>query len=114
MEAEHRVIYDDLRRDPRAFYTALWNAWGLDWTDAHLERAITYAGENYHDSSLMRSKRKPSKPISEKKLNLPDEAIETYINDDFVRSIMEENGWSTNPDDYRRKRLFGARKPAVK
>lgn len=106
-KAEHRVIYDDLRRDPGKFYTALWDAWGLSWTDDHLRRAIAYAGENYHDSSLLRSSRKPSKPISETKLKLPDEAIDTYLQDDVVRELMQEQGWSTDPADYKKKKLFG-------
>lgn len=90
--AEHRVVYDDLRHDPGSFYTALWDAWGLSWSDDHLRRAIAYAGENYHDSSLLRSPRKPKKPISESKLKLPDEAIEAYLGDDFVREIREGAG----------------------
>ncbi len=106
-EAEHRVVYDDLRHNPEKFYPAVWRAWGLEWTDDHLKRAVAYAGENYHDSSLMRSGRKPTKPISERKFKLPDEAIETYLKDDFVRELMESLGWSTNPADYRKRKLFG-------
>ena len=106
MEAEHRVRYDDLRADPSSFFGTIWDAWGLEWTADDVRRAVEYAGGHYHDSSLLLSARRPSRPVSESKLRLPDGAIEAYLADDLVRPLMEAQGWSTDPADYKRKGLF--------
>jgi hypothetical protein len=105
-QAEHRVAYDDLRADPHRFFESILRAWGLDASADRVQAAVDYAQGNYHDSSLVMSARKSSKPLSEAKFRLPDEAISAYLEDDFVRELMVEQGWSVDPADYRRKGLF--------
>jgi len=104
--AEHRLLYDQLRADPRAFFRAVYDAWGWDATDADVERAVAYASGHYHDSSLGLAKRDPKKPLSERKRRLPREAIEAYLGDEEIAGLMREVGWSTDAADYRRKGLF--------
>jgi len=106
LDAEHKVVYDDLREAPERFFRAIFAGWGLEATDADVHEAIRYARANYHDSSAKMSARRPDKPVSESRRRLPDEAIEAYLGDDFVRSLMEDRGWSVDPGAYRRKRLF--------
>jgi hypothetical protein len=105
-EAEHRVAYDDLRADPQRFFETILRAWGLDASPQHVNQAVAYAQGNYHDSSLKMSGRKSSRPLSEAKLRLPNEAINAYLEDEFVRDLMLELGWSVDPADYRRRALF--------
>lgn len=106
LAAPHRVVYDDLRDDPTRFFTTIWKAWGLEATPARVEEAVAYAARHYHDSSRKMSTRNPARPMSETKLRLPDEAIETYLADDEIQALMQRQQWSVDPAHYRRKGLF--------
>jgi len=101
LEAPARIIFEDLARDPRAYFAAIWDAWGWDWTDTHLDKALAYQQGHYHESSAKLSENNPSRVLSERRFALPDEAIDLYLADPFVSDLMARVGWSTNPDDYR-------------
>lgn len=103
LDAPARVVFEDLARDPRAFFGTIWDAWGWDWTDDHLDRALAYQRDHYHESSAKLSNKDPCKVLSERRFALPNEVIELYLGDPFVSNLMERTGWSIDPDDYRNK-----------
>lgn len=96
-----RLVYDQLRTDPHAFFTALYRAWRWPVTRADLDVAVAYVRTRYHHRSRrVDPSRDPSRVLAETELALPPEAVETYLNDPFVRELMVELGWSTDPADY--------------
>lgn len=98
----HRVLYDDLQRDPRRFFETLFGAWEWEFTNADVEAAAAYARRHYHAASKKIAPRSnPRNVVSVAHRALPDEAIEAYLSDAFVRDLMREVGWSTEPDEYR-------------
>jgi len=105
-EAEHRLTYDDLRRDARAFFRAIYDAWGWEASDAEVDAAVAYASRNYHESSLGQARRDPKRPLSETKRRLPADAIEAYLGDEEIVELMRELGWSTDAREYQRKGFF--------
>lgn len=98
----HRVLYDDLQGDPRRFFETLYRAWAWDFTGADLDAAAEYARRHYHAASAKVAPRSnPRNVVSVAHRALPDEAIETYLADDFIVDLMREVGWSTDPQAYR-------------
>lgn len=101
MDAQHRVIFDDLKRDPAAFFGAIWNAWGWAFTPADVERAVDYQKSHYHASSAKLSpKKKPERLFSEGRMVLPPAAVDAYLADPFIRELMERVGWDARPEAY--------------
>ncbi|MCC6659321.1 MAG: hypothetical protein IT437_00390 [Phycisphaerales bacterium] len=99
----NRVLFDDLQREPRKFFGAIYRAWEWEHTDADLDRAAGYARLHYHAASKKIAPRSnPRNVVSVAQRALPDEAIDAYLGDRFARDLMESAGWSTNPDDYRK------------
>lgn len=96
----HRLSYDELRSDPRAFFRRLYSAWEMPFDEAQIESAVRYMEDNYHASSLERSRKPRGAVLSEREFALPDEALDLYLNDPFILDLMREMGWSTNPADY--------------
>ncbi len=99
-QQEHRLTYDELRADPRAFFMRLFDAWGWDSDGTHVENAIAYMRQNYHASSAEKSDSSSAGVLSEREFALPEEAIERYLSDPFMVDFMQEMGWSTDPADY--------------
>ena len=101
LEAEHRVTFDTLQRDPAAFFGAVWRAWGWEFDGSHVRSASEYQRTHYHASSAkLSAKKKPSRVFSEARFALPRHVIDLYLNDPFVRPLMERVGWSTDPEAY--------------
>ncbi len=99
-EQEHRLTYDELRADPRAFFSRLFDAWGWDHDQTHVEGAVAYMRQNYHASSAEKSDASGGGVLSEREFALPEEAIDRYLSDPFMVDFMQEMGWSTDPADY--------------
>jgi len=97
-----RLVFDQLKRDPRAYYRAIFEAWGWPYEEADLETAAGYTGRNYHASCKETEGSDPGRPVSESATSLPDEAIEAYLTDPFILDLMAHLGWSTDPASYRR------------
>lgn len=96
-----RHSYDQFKAQPRAFFRGLYTAWGLEFGDEHVDAAVEYSKQHYHDSSLEMSDRDPSKGVlSETKFALPREALDLYLKDPFIVDLMTEMGWSMEPEDY--------------
>jgi len=95
------LLYDDLRRDPAAFFQRLYRAWGWPATDAHVARAVHYVQSTYHaDSAVVESAFTPTSPVSEQRMLMPVEAVEMYLGDPFILALMERVGWSLKAEDY--------------
>lgn len=100
-EAEHRVVFDQMRSDPAGFFGAVWRAWGWEFGEAELAAAAAYQRTHYHASSAKVSvKKKPGRLYSEERFVVPREVVEMYLADGFVRGLMEEVGWSVRVEDY--------------
>ncbi|MEM1071801.1 MAG: hypothetical protein AAGB48_03715 [Planctomycetota bacterium] len=102
--AESRVRYDDLRREPTAFFRDLHRSMGFgsgetDAEDAAAE-AAHYVRTTYHASSGETSDDDPMHPISESGWHAPREALDVYLADDEIRSFMGEQGWPTHRSAY--------------
>lgn len=97
----HRLAYDDLKADAHAFFRRLFEAWDLAHEPADVERAVAYTRGHYHASSKVLGERSPEAGVlSEKRFALPAEAFDLYLKDPFIVELMEEMGWSMDPDDY--------------
>jgi hypothetical protein len=102
LTAEHRVVYDDLRRDPHGFFRALYSAWGWEHTEAALADAAAYAAGRYHTSSKQTAPDKAPRHVDSERLRLlPRDAIDAYLRHPFLRDVMRERGWPTNAAAYR-------------
>lgn len=100
VEQSNRVSYDDLKRDPAAFFRRVWAAWGFAHDEGHVDQALSYMRSHYHDSSLKLSDRSTDAVMSESGWALPAEAVRAYLDDPFVGPFMQEQGWSVDPADY--------------
>ncbi len=101
LEAEHRVMYDDLLADPAGYFRAIFAAWQWPATDEVIAAAVNYVATKYHISSMRRDHTAdPAHPRSLQAFALPAEAIEAYLSDAFVLDLMRQCGWSTDPADY--------------
>lgn len=101
LDAEHRVVFDQMKSDPAGFFGAVWRAWGWEFDARHVEAASAYQRTHYHASSAKVSlKKKPGKLFSEARFEVPREVVEMYLADGFVRGLMERVGWSVRMEDY--------------
>ncbi|MCB9844972.1 MAG: hypothetical protein H6811_03150 [Phycisphaeraceae bacterium] len=100
LDHPHRFTFEEFRARPRVFFGRVWDAWGWDHSPADAEAAVEYSRSHYHASSRQLGDRKPRHLVSEQRLALPEDAIDLYLEDDFVRELMESAGWSTRRDDY--------------
>lgn len=97
----HRVVYDALRDQPRQFFASVYAAWELDAGPRELKAAADYAKHHYHESSrVVSDSLKPRRVLSETKRALPVEAVQAYLGDPLIRTLMERVGWSTREADY--------------
>lgn len=96
--AEHRVTYDELRRDPRMFFHRVFEGFGWAHADAELEIAADYVARNYHASSMrLDPGRSPASPLSEERWALPEAAVRAYLDDPFAREFIARMGWDMTP-----------------
>lgn len=100
-EAE-RLAFDLLKRDPKAYYRKIFEAWRWPYEEADVEHAATYTSGHYHASCKELEQSDPDRPVSESATRLPDEAIDAYLADPFIVDLMTELGWSTDPASYHR------------
>ncbi|MCC6285374.1 MAG: hypothetical protein IT439_08755 [Phycisphaerales bacterium] len=96
----HRLAYDTLSRDPGAFFSALWTAWGLAHGAGELAQAAAYTRTRYHGDSGRTSDMQAGPVMSERRFVLPREAVSLYLEHPFARGFMEEMGWPVRPEDY--------------
>lgn len=89
----HRLRYEDLKADPRRFFSRIWDAWEWSYTEDDVDKAIAYQQSHYHANSARLGQRKPGEELSEREWALPQEAVDLYLSDPFIREVMAEAGW---------------------
>jgi hypothetical protein len=95
------LVYDDLRRNPEAFFGGMYRAWGWDFDHRTIEDAKAYARSNYHAMSIQREQGADTeRPLSTRKRMAPIAAIELYLSDSTILTAMREAGWPTEPGAY--------------
>lgn len=95
-----RVVFDDLKQDPRDYYRRIFDAWGWKYEAADLDTAASYTASNYHSSCKELEGTDPDRPMSESAARLPLEAIDLYLSDPFIVDLMTQLGWSTDGESY--------------
>lgn len=95
------LIYDDIRRDPPAFFRALYSAWNWLTDDQSVAAAAAYTKANYHAMSAQKdTQADTAKPASSQKCLAPRAAIELYLADTTIFTAMRTAGWPTDPGAY--------------
>jgi hypothetical protein len=96
-----RLIFEDLKKNPRRFFRRLYRFWGWRADEEQVERAVEYTRGHYHASSGELEERRADGPVSERHWRLPEEAMEMYLSDPTVRKLMGRAGWPRSAGAYR-------------
>jgi hypothetical protein len=95
------LLYDDLKRDPHAFFRCVYRSWDWPADESHVARAAEYARSTYHaNSGEVQAGDDPSAPRSEQRMLMPLEAVRAYLTDPFILALMERVGWSVREEEY--------------
>jgi hypothetical protein len=95
------LVYDDIRRDPPAFFRALYRAWNWPTADDTIAAAVAYSASNYHAMSIQKdTQADTARPASTQKRVAPRAAIELYLSDNTIVTAMRVAGWPTDPGVY--------------
>lgn len=95
------LVYDDIRRDPPAFFRALFAAWNWPADSDTIAAAVAYTASNYHAMSIQKDTgADTARPASVQKRVAPRAAIELYLSDTTVVTAMRAAGWPTEPGAY--------------
>lgn len=95
------LLYDDLKRNPAEFFRRVYKSWEWPADDTHVARAVQYVQSKYHaNSAVLEPGDVPSSPISEQRMLMPPEAVQTYLTDPFILALMDRVGWSAKMEDY--------------
>lgn len=98
---DRTLVFESLKRDPRAYFTKVFHAWGWDASEADIDRAIAYQRAKYHGASgEIEPEHAPSAAVSEHSRTVPREAVDLYLRDPFMRSLFKRLGWSLKRYDY--------------
>lgn len=100
----NRLVYEDLRDDPRAYFGRLFAAWGEEASPERVNAAIGYTRDHYHHSSKSTAGGEPGDSPdavrSERAWAVPEPIIETYLADPLMREVFGLAGWPTGRDGY--------------
>ena len=100
----HRLVYDDMQRDPAGYFTRIYEAWGVEPTAERLERAVRYRAAHYHHSSKSTEGAEPGdRPTSvrsERKWAVPERIVVEYLADPLMREVFAAAGWSVEREAY--------------
>ncbi|MFI4893129.1 MAG: hypothetical protein ACIAQ0_06790 [Phycisphaerales bacterium JB058] len=101
LPSDRTLVFESLRRDPRAYFAKIYGAWDWPFTEGDIDRAIAYQRAKYHGASgEVESDHTPKRAVSERARTVPPEAVELYLRDPFMRDLFERLGWSTRKYDY--------------
>jgi hypothetical protein len=96
-----RLTFEQMRSDPRRFWRRLLVGWGAWPSRERVERAMAYSRERYHASSgEIDAGARVEAPVSETVRALPREAVEMYLEDEFVFRLMRGRGWPVEAGAY--------------
>jgi len=100
----HRLVYEDFRTDPAAYFGRLFAAWGEEASPGHIEAAIAYTQQHYHHSSKSTAGSEPGDSPnavrSERAWAVPEPIVEMYLADPLMREVFALAGWPTGRDEY--------------
>ncbi len=98
---DRTLVFESLKRDPRAYFAKIFAAWAWDASEADIDRAIAYQRAKYHGvSGEVEPENAPTAAVSEQSRSVPVEAVELYLRDPFMRSLFKRLGWSLRKYDY--------------
>ena len=98
---DRTLVFESLRRDPRAFFAKIYTAWDWDYTEGDIDKAIAYQRAKYHGASgEVEQEHTPNRAVSERARSVPPEAVELYLRDPFMRELFKKLGWSLRKYDY--------------
>lgn len=101
LPTDRTLVYESLKRDPRAYFARLFAAWEWDASEADIDKALAYQQARYHGASgEVEPDHTPSAALSESARSVPREAVELYLRDPFMRSLFKRLGWSLKKYDY--------------
>ena len=90
-----------MRANPRRFYRRVLVGWGMWPSRDRIDRAVAYARERYHASSgEIDPQAAAAAPISETQRALPREAVEMYLQDEFILRLMRGRRWPVEAEAY--------------
>ncbi|MCA9271754.1 MAG: sulfotransferase [Phycisphaerales bacterium] len=98
---DRTLVFESLKRDPRAYFGKIYSAWGWAYTEADIDKAIAYQRAKYHGASgEVEADHTPRDAVSERARSVPTEAVELYLRDPFMRDLFNRLGWSLRKYDY--------------
>ncbi|HED53112.1 MAG TPA: hypothetical protein ENJ00_02790 [Phycisphaerales bacterium] len=98
---DRTLIFENLRRDPHAYFAKLYRAWEWNASQADIAKAVAYQQSNYHGKSGdIEPDHSPQTTRSDASKAVPEEAVYLYLNDPFMRRLFKKLGWSRRPGDY--------------
>lgn len=104
LDDPNRLVYEQFREDPAAYFTRLLTAWDQDATPERIAAAIRYAQGHYHHSSKSTQGAEPgdspSAVRSERAWAVPEPIVAAYLSDPLMQRIFAEAGWPTERDGY--------------
>jgi len=96
-----RLTFEQMRADPNWFYRRLLIGWGVWPARARVDRAVEYAASRYHASSAeIDPGATAAAPLSESRHALPREAVELYLQDEFIQKLLRRQGWPVQVEAY--------------
>lgn len=100
----HRLVYDDMHRDPTGYFARLFEAWGIEPTTERLSSAVTYRAAHYHHSSKSTEGSwpgdGPSSLRSEREWKVPEPIVAEYLAHPLMGKVFTAAGWPTERRAY--------------
>lgn len=97
------LLYEDLRRDPAAYFRRVLAAWGFGPDEGIAQRAAAYTRSSYHSSSRERDPAdEPERVRSEREWLVPEEIVEEYLAHPLMREVFARAGWPLERERYLR------------
>ncbi|HZW10162.1 MAG TPA: hypothetical protein VFF69_09690, partial [Phycisphaerales bacterium] len=82
----HRLLYEDLQRDPCGYFRRLFRAWGFGPDEGLVQRAVRYRECAYHSSSGEKhAGDDPSRVRSEREWRVPEAIVDEYLAHPLMR-----------------------------
>jgi hypothetical protein len=101
MDPARRVVFEDLRRDPREYFRRVFQAWDWPCQEHHLGAATAYQQGHYHGrSGEQEPEHSPRQGLSERARTAPEPAVDLYLSDPFMRDLFERCGWPLRRGHY--------------
>lgn len=98
---DRTLVFESLKRDPHTYFAKIFDAWGWNATLGDIDRAVAYQQSQYHgNSGGVEPEHTPGRTVSDNAKNVPEEAVDLYLSDPFMRDLFKRLGWSLRASDY--------------